>query len=436
MRFLFVSIQGFESDFDGRVGAVLRGLGHDVEHLTASRLAARRLRRAGEQAVALQELLDELPPATLDDRARIEDEYGLRRLADLYGADSASDRLASEHADARALAHVLAVEQAFDRTRPDIVVPEVGRELIRTVAHRVALRRGVRTFFLFYTIFPRPLRLYENTMQRPIVPPGDVRELSAAEIEEVERFRDEFVARDAPIRPHRRFGLTLRRVRRLVSYSLARLGVDRDNDYLHPLHWTREIVAGALRSRLARSVYRDLEPGRRYVYFPLHDAADYKIRQLVPHLADQEEVARRLAAALPEGIELVVKEHPLSIGRNPLSVLRRLARAPSIRVVAPRTSTHRLIAGAEGVAVISSTVGLEALLHGKPVLTLGVPFYAGYGLTVDVNGLDEADAGVEALLRFRPDERRTLEFLHAAMRACRAGAPVLVDDSDANAQVL
>ena len=54
--------------------------------------------------------------------------------------------------------------------------------------------------------------------------------------------------------------------------------------------------------------------------------------------------------------------------------------------------------------MISSTVGLEALLYGKPVLTLGQPFYSGYGVTVDVDSFREIrDGGAgAAALRARP----------------------------------
>ncbi len=126
----------------------------------------------------------------------------------------------------------------------------------------------------------------------------------------------------------------------------------------------------------------------------------------------------------------------MSIGRNRLALLRRVARIPNARLIAPHTSSHALIARADAVAVISSTVGLEALLHGKPVLTLGQPFYSGFGLTVDVDSFREIREAVPALLRFTPDHERILRFLHAAMRACFPGKPVLVDDSDANALTL
>lgn len=126
----------------------------------------------------------------------------------------------------------------------------------------------------------------------------------------------------------------------------------------------------------------------------------------------------------------------MSIGRNRLSLLRRLKRIPNARLVAPQTSSHEVIRRSDAVAVISSTVGLEALLYAKPVLTLGQPFYSGYGVTVDVDSFREIREAVPALLRFEPDRERILRFLGAAMRVCRPGKPVLVDDSQANALAL
>jgi hypothetical protein len=105
-------------------------------------------------------------------------------------------------------------------------------------------------------------------------------------------------------------------------------------------------------------------------------------------------------------------------------------------MVDPHTSSHELIGRSQAVVVISSTVGLEALLHARPVLTLGKPFYAGMGVTLDAASPADIVELVPAVLDFRPDRERILRFLHAAMRRCYAGAPVLVDRSDANAATL
>jgi capsule polysaccharide export protein KpsC/LpsZ len=126
----------------------------------------------------------------------------------------------------------------------------------------------------------------------------------------------------------------------------------------------------------------------------------------------------------------------MSIGRNPASMLFRLGRMPNVRLVDPHTSSLGLIRRSAGVATISSTVGLEALLYDKPVLTLGRPFYSGYGVTLDLDSSGEIREHVPRLLDFRPDREQTRRFLHAAMRHCYPGAPVLVDRSDENASRL
>jgi hypothetical protein len=157
---------------------------------------------------------------------------------------------------------------------------------------------------------------------------------------------------------------------------------------------------------------------------------------VIPHCVDQVSLVEQVADALPAGYDVVLKEHPMSVGRNSVRLLRRLRRRPNVRLVEPRSSSHDLILGSAGIAVISSTVGLEALLYDKPVLTLGDPFYAGFGITLDVDSFAEIPTKVPQLLGFEPDHERIVRFMHAAMRACYPGAPVLVDRSEENAVVL
>ena len=216
----------------------------------------------------------------------------------------------------------------------------------------------------------------------------------------------------------------------------AGVGEDRDNDYLRPGRLLWGNVAETVRAKAARPFYDRLEPGRPFVYFPLHVTDDYKITRIIPHSVDQASLVEQVADALPAGHDLVLKEHPMSVGRNSIALLRRLRRRPNVRLLPPDASSHDLIRDAEAVAVISSTVGLEALLYDKPVLTLGQPFYSGYGVTLDVDSFAEIREKVPELLRFRPDPERIRQFLHAAMRTCYPGAPVLVDRSDENALAL
>ena len=152
----------------------------------------------------LPELADELPEWDVaSEHRRIELQYGLGSIRELYSADpdlpTGPTVVRAAHRAGRAGARA-----GVDEFQPDVVVPEVGRETPRLAAHELARARGIPTFFLFYTIFPNPLRLYVDTMHAPVVPPESLRPLAPDEQREVDEFRNEFVERSEPIRPLRR----------------------------------------------------------------------------------------------------------------------------------------------------------------------------------------------------------------------------------------
>jgi hypothetical protein len=438
VRFLFTTLQHRESDFYGRVGAILAQRGNDVEHVTFSRRSATVLRRGGSRARCLPDAMASLGPFDLEREVdRIERTYELPSLRDVYRTDPPCEGRTEAWCVDRTVRHFLALERIVEDSKPDVIVPEVGTETIRTAAHLIGLRRDIPVLFLLYTIFPQPLRLYRDTLHAPIVPPEELRPLAAAERSEVEAFIAAFTERAQPIRAHREPRITLGKLRELGRHVAVRALYDRDNDYLRPGYFVTNYVRKQIRRSLSTRLYRPLEAGSRpFVYFPLHVTDDYKIRRVVPHCEHQDAIVEQVAAALPQGYDLVLKEHPLSIGWNPVGMLRRLSGTGNVRLVHPHTSSHELIRRSEAVAVIGSTVGLEALLYGKPVMTIGQPFYSGYGVTLDIDSLRELREAVPALLAFRPDRERILSFLHAAMQRCRPGRPVLVDHSDENALAL
>jgi hypothetical protein len=432
VRFLFTTLQTYESEFYGTVGEELERRGHETAHVSVSREAARLLQARGLESHCLLDAMEEPPP--LDGEVqRIESTYPIPHIRDVYYADRITAGKPEEWAIRRTVRHFRAVERLVDELRPDVLVPEVGNETIRVVAHLVGLQRRIPVLFLLYTIFPNPLRLSVDTLHAPIVEQNEVRELTDAEREEVETFRRTFTERAKPIREYRRWPVELRRAKLFADHVRRKRGEDADNEYLQPWRLLATNLSETLRAQAARPFYDDLDGVRPFVYFPLHVTDDYKIRKLIPHTEDQASLVEQVANALPPGHDLVLKEHPMSVGRNSLALLRRLRTRPNVRLVAPHTSSHELIQRAEAIAVISSTVGLEALLYEKPVLTLGQPFYSGYGITLDVDSFRELREKVPELLRFRPDGETIVRFLHAAMRTCVPGAPVLVDRSHENA---
>ena len=437
MRFLFVTLDAREARFYRLAAQELARWGHTAAHLSWSPRATALARRERFQAWDVPSLLEQVGDRfdLAAEGRRIEASYDILSLRDVYRTDRICEGRPEAWCLDRTIREFLAVERVLDEARPDVVVPEVGSESIRTAAHAVARGRGLDVLFPFYTIFPNPLRLYVNTMHAPIVPDDELRPLTDVESAELDRFIRSFIAADRPIRDYRRPRVTPRKLRAFAGEIAAALGPDRADPYFRPQNFAINYFRDRARAALARPLYEPLGE-RPFVYFPLHVTTDYKIKRLIPHCVDQAAITELIADALPQGIDLVLKEHPMSVGRNDMAFLRRLKERDNVVLVDPYTSSHDLIGRARAVAVISSTVGLEALLHGKPVLTAGQPFYSGYGVTLDVDSFREIPEAVKALLRFQPDRERTRRFLHAAMRQCLPGRTLTVDDSEANARTV
>ncbi|MEI2415959.1 capsular polysaccharide biosynthesis protein [Orrella sp. JC864] len=103
--------------------------------------------------------------------------------------------------------------------------------------------------------------------------------------------------------------------------------------------------------------------------------------------ASAESFARMLQAALAEhpDAQIVLKVHPDVIdgrkrGHFDLAALRG---HPRVQVLARDVHACALLQAARAVYVVTSQLGFEALLWGKPVRVFGMPFYAGWGLTGD-----------------------------------------------------
>lgn len=104
--------------------------------------------------------------------------------------------------------------------------------------------------------------------------------------------------------------------------------------------------------------------------------------------ADAESFRRMLDSAMHQypACQVVVKEHPeVKLGRKLgyLGALLDTGAYPGVQRLQDDVHVAPLLRRATAVFVVTSQVGFEALLHGRPVHTFGMPFYAGWGLTHD-----------------------------------------------------
>ncbi len=121
-----------------------------------------------------------------------------------------------------------------------------------------------------------------------------------------------------------------------------------------------------------------------YVLVVDQTAGDASIRY---GAADERSFARMLEAALDEHPELpvVLKVHPDVVAGRKRGHFESLTPGQAARVVLHAADAHApgLIEPAAALYCVTSQMGFEGLLWGKPVRVFGMPFYAGWGLTQD-----------------------------------------------------
>jgi hypothetical protein len=285
----------------------------------------------------------------------------------------------------------------FDRVRPDVVYSFICVTFGEYLGYLIARARGIP----FLNI--RPTRIENFVTMAPDIfePSAFVRAAwadRAATAPGAQRSRDEArrclerirlgsgkyegvvpASRRPPPAPPPAVGMT-RRVLRQVGVQWQHTFGDLRGDFHQPAPASvfvhRRIVIPAraryVQARLRqRLIARDRLGEVDYVFFPLHTEPEVSLLVQAPEFLNQIEVVRNLSRALPSGWRLLVKEHPAAVGRRSLRYYQQLMEIPGVRLVDPAIESAALVSGSRLVATIAGSVGLEAAVRGRPVVTFG-----------------------------------------------------------------
>jgi hypothetical protein len=208
----------------------------------------------------------------------------------------------------------------------------------------------------------------------------------------------------------------LRRAERKIVYKWGR---DRF-DYVTPpllrraLKETKVIVKRKFLTSFYFKTGQSLN--KKYIFFPLQlqpeESADIWGKWYSNQIATVEYISK----ALPLNYKLYVKEHKVAVGKREglFSCYDKLRRLPNVVLIHPFEDSHNLIKNADLIIVISGTAGWEALLYGKPVITLGNVFYNNSGLVYKVSNLGELKKAIRQLSKnYQLDKDKLLKYILA-----------------------
>lgn len=141
----------------------------------------------------------------------------------------------------------------------------------------------------------------------------------------------------------------------------------------------------------------DLPKGHR-ILVPGQVEDDASIRLGSGDVRTNLDLLRAARVAYPDGV-IVYKPHPDVEAKLRPGVISSNDLNGLADVVATKADPIALIDACDVVITMTSLLGFEALLRGKPVTCLGAPFYAGWGLTDDLGPIPNRRAHCHS----RPD---------------------------------
>jgi len=326
------------------------------------------------------------------------------------------------------------VEAAFIDDAPDLVFVSSGTNVLHSVGHYLAAARGAKTYRIHsYLNLNRDLagqRVWfcSNNRMALSTRPEDgfgydedavrMRITSLHDAIASRKFRLDTISKGFRTR---RMPTTLRAFVR----DLARIA------YLtSPLHGRGRL--GRLSANLSRDRLRALVNSRRnlrmalqldrlpaqFVLFALNTPYDSQILVRAPEYRDILSLIELAAGVMPAGYDLLVREHPAypgSLDHARLAGLRR--RHPHVRLVSSDIPLHDVVAKARGVLIINNTVFVDAILVGKPVLSLANGYFRGTGLTREIDQFSDLRQALNELVagELDADRRPRLAEIMAAL---------------------
>lgn len=121
----------------------------------------------------------------------------------------------------------------------------------------------------------------------------------------------------------------------------------------------------------------EINEGEKYYYYSLHLEPEATVLYLGEGMyTNQIKLIENIAASLPVGYYLYVKDHPHEYAYRKADDYARLLKVPNIRLIHQGLSGKQLIKNSQGVFTINGTAGFEGLLLGKQVYCFGQSYYS------------------------------------------------------------
>lgn len=326
-------------------------------------------------------------------------------------------------------------EGLLDRLRPDVIVAEGIDDLLSYVLYCAARQRGILYLITYSSPTPGRVAIYSNPDNHWEKVEEVFQDLRRGRLTESQRQRAEALVADYREKQLVPSYMKASYTRSFSGLELSVLWTVAWRHWVDPAQQLDPSYAGSVAGVIGQKVKRLLRAGlsalscfeqprssERFVFYPLQMEPECSTLVFAPFHANQIYLIECLAKSLPIDHRLYVKEHPVMVGRRPLSDYQRIRSLPNVRLISPRVSSYALIRDASAVVVVTSTVGWEALLCEKPVIAMGNVWFDACPLAWKVETIAELPTVLRrAILGYQPDRELLLKFVAASLEGTYPG---------------
>jgi hypothetical protein len=197
-------------------------------------------------------------------------------------------------------------------------------------------------------------------------------------------------------------------------------GTFKKNSY-HYLGWTRYILQRPYVYKYFLRHGKTIEDlkGSRIILYPLQVEPESSLLDLSPELNNSMELIAWISKSLPADATLVVKEHPAGFGPRSTRYFDNFRRMTNVVLAHPAIPSIEWLKHCSLVAVMTGTMGFEAVYMNKPVISFGKYNPINELPTVRyADSFDTTRAALDDLLGLTPEDFRfniAREALHRAL---------------------
>ncbi len=191
-------------------------------------------------------------------------------------------------------------------------------------------------------------------------------------------YMDKALKKGKSISIFKKIGNTIKKVKSNYRYSKSNsdsYAILSFKDILKKQRLKRKNVKGYLNFIKNNAYTLDEIPTEKYFIYPLHFHPEGATLILGRWLNDQYAIIEMIAKNLPLDVTLVVKEHRVSIGWRETSFFEKANKLHNVYFVSHLENPYDLLQKSIGVFTISSSMGLEAMLLNKAVVSFGDVMY-------------------------------------------------------------